>query len=202
VPPRPVLQQITIFDRFAPPLPPSGDVAYLAPPRGNADVTVAGTGPRARFAEQRPHPLTAGVANAETLLGDGMVALAASGALKPVLLGRAEGREVPRSCSPARSADGRSSRRPSAARRRSAQRRCAADAGLHINLLRWLSPTSGDAPLTRLAGERLRAGFPDAAPIARIAGPGGARELGPAEEVARAAGVYQAIGTNGARDRW
>jgi len=194
-------EQITIFDRFAPPLPPSGDVAYLAPPRGNADVTVAGTGPRARFAEERPHPLTDGVANAETLLGDGMVALAASGTLKPVVLGRAEGREVPLLL--AGEVGGRKIVATSFPLRAGDLRSADALPTLvfTINLLRWLSPTSGDAPLTRLAGERLRAGFPDAAPIARIAGPGGTRELGPAEEVTlEHAGVYQAIGASGARD--
>ena len=188
---------VTIFDRFAPPLPPSGNVAYLAPPRGNADVTVAGAGPRARFAEQRAHQLVAGVANAGTLLGDEMVALAASGTLKPVLLGRAEGREVPlllagevggrrivATSFPLRAGDLRS-----------------ADAlptlVFAINLLRWLSPASGDAPLTRLAGERLRAGFPDASPIARIEGPGGTRELGPSDEVTlEHAGVYKAVGAD------
>ncbi|MEW6272823.1 MAG: BatA domain-containing protein [Thermodesulfobacteriota bacterium] len=187
-------EEITIFDRFAPPLPPAGNVAYLAPPRGNPDVTVAGGATRGRVAEQREHELVAGVQNAETLLGDG-VALAASAALKPVLLGRAEGREVPlvlagevggrrivATSFPLRAADLRS-----------------ADAlptlVFTINLLRWLSPTSGAAPLTRIAGERLRAGFRDAAPIARIEGPDGARELGPAEEITlERAGVYAAVG--------
>jgi len=69
-----------------------------------------------------------------------------------------------------------------------------------INLLRWLSPTSNAAPLTRLAGERLRAGFPDAAPIARLDGPGGVRDLGPAEEVTlERAGAYTASGAGGSR---
>lgn len=192
---------ITIFDRFAPPLPPSGNAVYLAPPRGNADVTVAGAGPRARFAEQRVHPLTVGVANADTLLGDGVVALAASGPLKPVLLGRAEGREVPLVL--AGEIGGR--RVVATAFPLHARDLRNADAlptlVFAINLLRWLAPASGEAPLTRLAGERLRAGFPDASPIARIEGPDGTRELGPSDEITlERAGVYRAIGAGGARD--
>jgi hypothetical protein len=193
-------EQITIFDRFAPPLPPSGNVVYLAPKQGNADVSVAGGGPHAHFAEQRAHPLVDGVADADTLLGDGMVALTASGPLRAVLLGRAEGREVPlllagevggrrivATSFPLRAADLRS-----------------ADAlptlVFTINLLRWLAPVAADAPLVRLAGERLRAGFPDAAPIARLSGPSGTRELAPTEEVTlERAGVYQAIGAAGER---
>jgi hypothetical protein len=193
--------EIAIFDRFAPPLPPSGNVAYLAPPRGNADVTVAGSGPRAHFAEQRAHPLVAGVANADTLLGDGMVALAASGALKPVFLGRAEGREVPLLL--AGEVGGRRIVATSFPLRAADLHNADALPALvfTINLLRWLSPTAGATPLTRLTGERLRAGFPDAAPIARIVGPGGSRELAPAEEVTlEHAGVYQAIGAGGVRD--
>jgi len=192
---------ITVFDRFAPSLPPPGNAVYLAPPRGNADVTVAGPAPRARFAEQRAHPLTRGVANADTLLGDGMVSLAAGGPLKPVLLGRADGREVPlvlagevggrrvvATAFPLRAGDLRN-----------------ADAlptlVFAINLLRWLAPSPGEAPLTRLAGERLRAGFPDASPIARIEGPDGTRELAPASEITlERAGAYRAHGANGPRD--
>lgn len=193
--------EITVFDRFAPPLPPAGNAVYLAAPRGNADVTVVGAGPRARFAEVRAHELVAGVANAETLLDEGTVALATSATMKAVLLGRVEGREVPlllagevggrrvvATAFPLRASDLRS-----------------ADAlptlVFTINLLRWLSPDARDAPLTRLAGERLRAGFPDAAPIARLEGPAGTRELGPADEVTlERAGVYQAIGAGGTRD--
>lgn len=192
---------ITIFDRFAPPLPPSGNAVYLAPPRGNADVTVAGAGPRARFAEQRVHPLTVGVANADTLLGDGMVSIAASGPLKPVLLGRAEGREVPLVL--AGEIGGRRVVATSFPLRAGDLRNADALPTLvfAINLLRWLAPASGEAPLTRLAGERLRAGFPDASPIARIEGPDGTRELGPSDEITlERAGVYRAIGANGPRD--
>ncbi|HEY8517084.1 MAG TPA: BatA domain-containing protein [Candidatus Binatia bacterium] len=186
-------EEITIFDRYAPPLPPAGNVAYLAPSRGNSDVTVAGPLARGRLAEQREHEIIAGVQNAETLLDDG-VALAPTGVLKPVLLGRVEGREVPlvlageaggrrvvATSFPLRAADLRS-----------------AD-GLPtlvftINMLRWLSPTSGVAPLTRTAGERLRAGFPDAAPISRVEGPEGARDLDPGEEITlERAGVYTAV---------
>lgn len=192
--------EITVFDRFAPPLPPAGNVAYLAPPRGNSDVTVAGGARAVRLAEQREHELVAGVQNVETLLGEGM-SLAATSALKPVLLGRAEGREVPLVL--AGEVGGRRIVATSFPLRASDLR--SAD-GLPtlvftINLLRWLSPTTAEAPLTRIAGERLRAGFPDAAPIARIEGPGGARDLGPAEEVTlERAGVYTASGPGGTRD--
>jgi len=192
---------ITIFDRFAPPLPPSGNAVYLAPPRGNADVTVAGAAPRARFAELRAHPLTHGVANADTLLGDGMVSLAAGGPLKPVLLGRAEGREVPLVL--AGEVGGRRVVVTSFPLRAGDLRNADALPTLvfAINLLRWLAPASGEAPLTRLAGERLRGGFPDAAPIARLEGPEGARELAPTDEITlERAGVYRAIGAGGARD--
>lgn len=192
---------VTIFDRFAPPLPPSGNAVYLAPPRGNADVTVAGAAPRARFAEQRAHPLTHGVANADTLLGDGMVSLAAGGPLKPVLLGRAEGREVPLVL--AGEVGGRRVVVTSFPLRAGDLRNADALPTLvfAINLLRWLAPASGEAPLTRLAGERLRGGFPDAAPIARLEGPEGARELAPTDEITlERAGVYRAIGAGGARD--
>jgi hypothetical protein len=192
---------ITIFDRFAPTLPPSGNVVYLAPARGNADVTVAGEEPHARFAEQRAHPLVDGVADADTLLGEGMVKIASTGALKPVLLGRAEGREVPLLL--AGEVGGRRIVATSFPLRAADLRNADALPTLvfTINLLRWLSPAVADAPLMRLAGERLRAGSPDAAPIARLSGPGGTRELAPAEEVTlEHAGVYQAIGAAGTRE--
>jgi len=188
-----VAESVTVFDRFTPAVPPKGNALYLAPPRGNGDVTVAGGTVRARFAEQREHPLTYGLANAHTLLGDETVVLAPSATMRPVLLGRADGRELPlvlagdvggrrvvATAFPLRAADLRS-----------------ADSlptlMFTIGLLRWLAPAPDDAPLTRLAGERLRAGFPDATPIARLEGPGGARDLGPSDEVVlERAGVYTA----------
>jgi hypothetical protein len=66
--------------------------------------------------------------------------------------------------------------------------------------LRWLAPTGADAPLTRQAGERLRAGFPDTTPVARVDGPGIARDLGPSDEVVlEKAGVYTATVAGGPR---
>jgi hypothetical protein len=191
-------ESVTIFDRFTPPTPPPGNAVYLAPPRGNADVTVAGGTVRARFSEQREHPLTYGLVNAHTLLGDEMVTLAPSATMKPVLLGRAEGREVPlvlageigarrvvATAFPLRAGDLRS-----------------ADAlpalVFAIDLMRWLAPSAPDAPLVRQAGERLRAGFPDTTAITRLEGPGVARDLGPSDEVVlEKAGVYTAtVGGN------
>lgn len=192
---------ITLFDRFVPASPPPGNVAYLAPSRGNPDVTVVGDHPRARLAETRDHALVAGVQNVDTVLGDRVVGLSASPPLKPVLLGRVEGREVPlllagelggrrvvATAFPVRGRDLRS-----------------ADALpsliFTINLLRWLSPRAAEAPLLRLSGERLRASFPDVVPISRLEGPDGARDLAPAEEVTlEHAGVYRAFGPDGARD--
>ena len=193
-------ENVTIFDRFTPAAPPPGNAVYLAPPRGNADVTVAGGTIRARFAEQREHPLTYGLANAHTLIGEDVVALAPSGTMKPVLLGRADGREVPlvlagevggrrvaATAFPLRAGDLRS-----------------ADAlpalVFAIDLLRWLAPTATDAPLVRQAGERLRAGFPDTTPVTRVDGPGIARDLGPSDEVMlEKAGVYTAAVGGGTR---
>lgn len=193
---------VTIFDRYTPSQPPAGNALYLAPPRGNADVTVAGTLGRARFAEQREHPLTAGVANAHTLLtGDQTVALATSTTMRPVLLGRADGREVPLVV--AGEVGGRRVAATAFPIRASDLRSPDALPALvfTINVLRWLAPAAADAPFTRLAGERLRAGFPEAAPISRIEGPSATRELGPADEVTlERAGVHRTEGADGARD--
>lgn len=191
---------VTIFDRFTPQQPPPGNAVYLAPPRGNADVTVAGGLLHARFAEQREHPLTHGLSNAHTLLDDEVVTLAPSATMRPVLLGRADGREVPlvlagevgsrrvvATAFPLRAGDLRS-----------------ADAlpalVFTIGLLRWLAPAAADAPLTRIVGERLRAGFPDATPLTHLEGPGVARDLGPSDELTLdKAGLYTATSPAGPR---
>ena len=191
---------VTVFDRFTPAVPPKGNAVYLAPPRGNADVTVAEGTVRARFAEQREHALTYGVANAHTLLGESVVLLAPSATMKPVLLGRADGRELPLLL--AGDAGGRRVAATAFALRPADLRNADALPALvfTIGLLRWLAPAAADAPLTRLAGERLRAGFPDATPIARLEGPGVARDLSPADEVVlEKAGVYTATVGDGAR---
>jgi hypothetical protein len=192
---------ITILDRVTPQQPPAGNVAYLAPPRGNNDVTVAGGSLHARFAEQREHPLTYGLTNAHTLLGGvDVVALAPSATMKPVLLGRADGREVPLVL--AGEVGGRrvvaTAFAPRAADLRSADALPALV--FTIDLLRWLAPSAGDAPLTRIAGERLRAGFPDATPIGHVDGPGLARDLGPSDEITlEKAGVYTTTSSSGTR---
>jgi hypothetical protein len=171
--------EITIFDRFVPRLPPSGNVAYLAPQQGNADVTIVGDMTQARFAELRQHDVLSGVQNPDTLLRGRLARLAPAGSLKPRIVATAF------------------SLRPGDLR--------SADAlpslVFTINLLRWLSPTARDAPLQRLAGERLRTGFADATPIARLTGPDGTRELAPAEELTlERAGVYRAIGSGTTTD--
>lgn len=191
---------LTVFDRVAPPRPPGGNALYLAPEQGNADVTVVGGGTSARLAEVRPHEVLSGVQNPETLLQTGMASLAASGAQRAVVLGRAEGREVPLVL--AGETGGRRvvatafPLRPGALRDPDALPTLV----FAINVLRWLAPRAAEAPLTRIVGERLRAGSPDAAPISRLEGPHGVRELAPAEEVTlEQAGVYQAYDASGAR---
>lgn len=191
---------LTVFDRTAPARPPSGNALYLAPPRGNPDVTVIGGGTTARLAEVKAHEIVAGLENPETMLRSGMASLAPSGTQRAVLLGRAEGREVPLVLAG-----------ETGGRRVVATAFPLAPAALRdadalptlvftINVLRWLAPAATDAPLTRIVGERLRAGSPDAAPISRLEGPGGARELAPADEVTlERAGVYRALGATGSR---
>ena len=184
---------VTILDRFTPPVPPKGNAVYLAPPRGNVDVTVADGTVHARFAEQREHALTYGLANAHTLLGQSVVVLAPNATMKPVLLGRADGRELPLLL--AGDTGGRRVGATAFALRATDLRSADALPALvfTIGLLRWLAPSAADAPLTRLAGERLRAGFPDATPIAHLEGPGIARDLAASDEVVlERAGIYTA----------
>lgn len=191
--------EITIFDRFVPDLPPASNVAYLAPTRGNADITVVTDLEDMKVAERRAHPLLRGVTVTDSLLGARPVGLAPS-ALRPVLLGRSEGRElglvqvgeiggreiVATAFPLSARALGRADDLPSLI--------------FTLNLLRHLSPVAGDAPLLRNAGERLRAGSRLAAPIERLDGPGGSRELGAGADVTlEQAGIYEAESRSGTR---
>ncbi|HZR84650.1 MAG TPA: BatA domain-containing protein [Candidatus Binatia bacterium] len=186
--------EITVFDRTAPAIPPAGNVLYLAPQQGNPDVSIVGEASAARFAEQRDHELLRGVQNPETLLSGHLVGLAAGGPLKPVLLGRAEGREA--ALALAGDVGGRRVVATAFAIRPGSLSDPDALPAIvfTLNAVRWLSPTSDAAPLQRTAGERLRAGSAGDPAITRIVGPGGARELGPTEEVTlERAGVYETV---------
>jgi hypothetical protein len=192
--------EITIFDRTAPQIPPAGNVAYLAPRQGNADVTIAPQAGEARFAESRDHEMLRGVQNPDTLLSGRLVGLATGGPLKPIMLGRAEGREV------ALALAGEVGERRVVATAFPIRPGSLSDADslpsivFALNLVRWLSPASSGAPLERLAGERLRAGSAGAPAITRLVGPDGARDLGPTEETPLArAGVYEAVSPGGTR---
>jgi hypothetical protein len=178
-----------------PPLPPPGNVVYLAPPQGNSEVEVVGRMPGARLAEVREHAVVAGVENPGTLLHGVPVGLAATPLLRPVVLARAEGREA--ALVVAGEAGGR---------RVVATGFTLRPAALHsadqlpsllfvLDVLRWLAPGAEDAPLEHVAGERFAARLPDASPITRVEGPGGARDLGPgAEIVLERAGAYRVSG--------
>ena len=191
--------EITIFDRFVPDLPPPSNVAYLAPERGNADVTVLQQKADVKVAERRVHPLLRGVTTAGSLLTGTPVGLA-PGALRPVLMGRSEGREV--GLVQAGEVGGRQIVAtgfridPKALRR-------ADDLPTLIftlNLLTMLSPRPFDAPLVRNTGDRLRAGSRLAAPIEEIDGPGGTRILGAGTDITLdQAGIYEAKSRDGSR---
>lgn len=191
--------EITIFDRFVPDLPPASNVAYLAPTRGNADITVVTDLADVKVAERRAHPLLRGVTVTDALLGPRPVGLAPS-ALRPVLLGRSEGRElglvqageiggreiVATAFPISARALGRADDLPSLI--------------FTLNLLSHLSPVAADAPLLRNTGERLRAGSRLAAPIERLDGPGGSRALGAGTDVTlEQAGIYEAESRSGTR---
>ena len=189
------VRPITVFDRFVPPLPPSGNVLYLAPTSGNGDVVVTGTVSEVRLAEIRGHDLVRGLRGMGGLLVESMSVLAPGAGLRPVVLGRAAQREhalvlagetggrrvvataFPLRADSLRQADGLSALL------------------LTVRALRWLAPGQGDAPLERATGERLRASLRGAEPILRIEGPDGSRELSPTEEITlERAGVWRAIG--------
>ena len=192
--------EVTLFDRYAPPLPPPGNVAYLAPRQGNGDVTIVGTTSDLRYAEVREHELLDGVQNPETLLTPGMVGLASSGTLRPVLLGRAEGSEAALVL-----AGTIGERRVVATAFRLRVRPRDPDQLpsliFTLNLLRWLAPPPRGAPLEHLAGATIPARFPDASAITSIEGPGGTRNLGPSEEVLlERAGVYRVAGGEARRE--
>lgn len=191
--------EITIFDRFVPKLPPDSNVVYLAPRSGNADVTVMKEVGDLKIAERRNHPLLRGVTTTPQLLGDSPVGLA-PGALRPVLLGRSEGREIP--LIQAGNVGGR--RIVTTAFRIDPEALTRADdlptLIFTLNLLAYLSPAAADAPLLRMTGERLRAGSRVAAPIERLEGPDGTHELGAGADLTlRQAGVYQATSRTGTR---
>jgi len=191
--------EITLFDRFVPELPPPSNVAYLAPTRGNADVTVRKETGDVKVSERRPHPLLRGVTNVRPLLGDAPVGLA-PGALRPVLLGRSDGRET------AFIQSGEIGGRQVVA----TAFRIDPDALTNtddlpsliftLNLLSHLSPDAADAPLVRIAGERLRAGSRLAAPIEKVVGPDGAHSLGAGADLTLLqAGIYDASSRAGTR---
>lgn len=188
---------ITIFDRFVPPIPPSGNVLYLAPASGNGDVAVTGTAPGVRLAEVRDHELVRGLSGLEGLLGDSMAVLAPGAGLRPVVLGRGAQREH------ALVLAGETAGRrvvATAFRLRPESLRQADGLSallLTVRALRWLSPAQSNAPIERLTGERLRASLRGAEPILRIEGPDGTRELSPTEEVTlERAGVARAVGAD------
>ncbi len=184
---------VTIFDGFAPALPPPGNVAYLAPRNGNPDVTVGPQPAEARLAEARDHDLLRGVQNPATLLSGHVVGLAPSSSLQPILTGRAEGRPVVLAA--AGGADGRRVAATAFALR-------PRDLGdpdalpslvFALNLVRWLSPTGDGAAVVRSSGERLRAGSAES-PVVRLVSPEGEkRDVAPGEDpVLDRAGAWRA----------
>jgi hypothetical protein len=190
---------ITLFDRFVPSLPPAGNVGYLAPSRGNPDLTTYDQTGKVRLVETRVHEILEGVENPDTLLGAGLVGLA-PGALQPVLVGRSEGRDI--AVAQAGVVGDRrivvTGFRIDAGSLRSAD-------GLPtlvftLNLLSWLSPPDEAMPLLRSTGERLRAGSRSAAPIERLEGPSGSRALEPTEDATLDhAGLHEAISGGASR---
>ncbi len=173
---------ITIFDRFVPKLPPSSNVAYLAPTTGNADVTVVRLSEAPRIAERRAHPLLRGIARASTLL-DGSPSALAPGGLRPVLDGRSEGRAV--ELLQSGTVGGRQI--VAAAFRIDSESLARADdlptLLFTLNLLSQLSPPSRDAPEFRTTGERLRAGSRWTTPIETLQGPDVERNLAPGADL-------------------
>lgn len=184
---------VTIFDGAAPPLPPPGNVAYLAPRNGNPDVTVGAPQVEARIAEARDHDLLRGVQNPATLLPGRVVGLAPSSALQPILTGRAEGRPVILA-----EAGGGDGRRVVATAFPLRPRDLGDPDALPslvfaLNLVRWLSPTRDGAAVVRSSGERLHAGSAEE-PVLRISSPDGdKREVAPGEDpVLDRAGAWRA----------
>ncbi|MDG2308071.1 MAG: BatA and WFA domain-containing protein [Candidatus Binatia bacterium] len=191
--------EITVFDRFVPELPPPSNVAYLAPSSGNADVTVVEQTGATKVAERREHSLLRGVTTTEGLLGKKPVGLA-PGALRPVLLGRSDGREI--ALIQAGEIGGRQIV-TTAFRIDPAKLTRADDLPsliFTLNLLSFLSPESIEAPLLRTTGERLRAGSRLAAPIEKVEGPDGSHRLGAGADLTlERAGVYEASSRTGTR---
>jgi hypothetical protein len=185
---------VTVFDRFVPTLPPSGNVLYLAPPSGNSDVAVTGTVRDVRLAELRDHDLVRGLKSFDGLLVPEMSVLSAGGELRPLALGRGEQRE--HALVLAGESAGRRIVVVAFPLRADSLRRADGLSALLflVRTLRWLSPGQAHAPLERLTGERLRASLRGAAPISRLEGPEGGRDLAPTEEITlERAGVYRAL---------
>lgn len=191
--------EVTLFDRFVPKLPPTSNVAYLAPQTGNADVTVLQEPGELKIAERRDHPLLRGVKTTPKLLGTSPIGLAPS-ALRPVLLGRSGGREI--ALVQAGEVGGRQIV-TTAFRISPDSLRRADDLPTLIftlNLLSFLTPEAVDAPLLRMTGERLRAGSSVAAPIESLEGPDGRHDLGAgADFTLNQSGVYEAKSRTGTR---
>jgi hypothetical protein len=188
-------REVTIFDRFVPTLPPAGNVLYLAPPNGNGDVAVTGIARGVKLAEIRDHDLMRGMKGFDALLTDTMSVLVAGGDLRPLALGRGGQRE--HALVVAGENGGRRIVATAFPLRADSLRRADGLSALLflVRALRWLSPAQAHAPIERLTGERLRASLRGEAPIARLEGPGGSRDLAPTEEIAlERAGVYRAIG--------
>jgi Ca-activated chloride channel homolog len=190
---------VTIFDGFAPPVPPPGNVAYLAPRQGNPDVTVGPAPVESRLAETRDHALLRGVQNPATLLGGRAVGLAASPGLQPIMVGRAEGRATVLAA-----AGGEAGRRVVATAfplRPHDLRDPDALPSLvfTLNLVRWLSPAVADGALVRTTGERVISSADE--PITRITAPDGSKSdltTGEGFPLDRA-GVYRVL--SGSRER-
>ena len=192
---------VTIFDGFAPPVPPPGNVAYLAPRQGNPDVTVGPAPVESRLAETRDHALLRGVQNPATLLGGRAVGLAASPGLQPIMVGRAEGRATVLAA-----AGGEAGRRVVATAfplRPHDLRDPDALPSLvfTLNLVRWLSPAVADGALVRTTGERVISSADE--PITRITAPDGSKSdltTGEGFPLDRA-GVYRVLSGSRARPR-
>jgi len=192
---------IAIFDRFVPELPPArANVAYLAPSKGNADLTVIEKPGQVQVAERREHPLLRGVSEPKALVGVTPIGLA-PGALRSLLMGRSEGREV--ALLQAGEVGGRRIVATGFRFDPSALERADDLPSLVflLNLLTYLKPEAADAPLLRTTGERLRAGSRLAAPIEELRGPSGVTTLGDpgADLTLERAGVYEAASASGTR---
>ncbi len=189
---------LALFDGFVPALPPAAPVLYLAPRGGNADVAVAsGTARGAELSEVREHEILSGLRGLG-VLARGELSRLAPGELRPLALGRVDGRQLPLVL-----AGERGGRRVVATAFRLRPEALLRADGLSavlflLRAIRWLAPAPVGAPVLRSTGERLRASLRGRMPIERLEGPGGSRELEPTSEVAlERAGVYRASNAEG-----